>query len=347
MDRAARLLLNVIQKDFPVVSHPYRMLAERIGITEQEAADQIQKLRQEGIIRRIGGVFDSSRLGYSSTLCAGKIPEEKIPLLVEILEENPGVTHNYLRNHAYNVWFTLIASSQAKVEDFLASIRRQCGVREIYSLPAERLFKINVQFDFEHDQTETNEEKIKSRQEEIQPRIRTGNRMDGHEEQNQAAEWQPDLSLEEIQLIRLLQEDLPEGLTPYAELARRLNCPEDEVLERIRTMQDRGMIRRFGAVLRHQKAGFTANVMGVWQVPAGQTEEAGRLMSKFPQISHCYQRPILPDWPYNLFTMIHGQSREECVQTMREVAAVTGVDKYEMLFSIKEFKKVSMKYFME
>lgn len=131
---------------------------------------------------------------------------------------------------------------------------------------------------------------------------------------------------------------------PFRQIAEELGIPEDKLLERLNYFQEAGFMRRFGAILRHHQAGFTANGMSVWNIPDMQVERVGTLMAEFPEVSHCYQRPRLPDWRYNLFAMIHGRSENECRQIAERIAAATGIDDYDMLFSTREFKKSSMQY---
>lgn len=333
MDDLDRLVLNTVQTSFPVEARPYLALAQIVGTTEQEAWQSVQALREEGIIRRLGGVFDSHRLGYHSTLCAAKVPEEKIQQLAELLLKIPGVTHNYLRSHTYNMWFTLIAPSQDDVENILDQIRTVLGSSEVYSLPATRLFKIRVDFDFTGD--------LESDSLPDPEPFSPGSWSNGEKPKPYPVDEQ------DKELIRRLQENLPDSLTPFADIARELGWDEATVLERTRKFLNARLIRRFGAVLRHQKAGYTANAMGVWQVPEEKTEEAGKLMAAFREVSHIYQRPTLPDWPYSLFTMIHGRSIEECKVVMAKISETIGITTYNMLFSLKELKKSSMKYFIE
>lgn len=338
MDNTDRALLNEIQTGFPVDAHPYQVLGTAVGITEEEAFEHIENLRKEGLIRRLGGVFDSARLGYSSTLCAAKVPEEKIPLMTDLLAAIPGVTHNYLRNHDYNMWFTVIAPSAVAVEETLQKVRQAAGIEKIYSLPALRMFKIQVEFDFA-DKKDAGEEKDQGKPAE-QPVTQPGAR---------SAEPEAFYSLtkEDIALVRALQGSLPHSIKPFAEIAANLGWAEEDVISRARNLIEVKAMRRFGAVLRHQKAGFVANSMGVWQVPEEIAEETGKIMATFKEVSHCYQRPSLPDWPYTLFTMVHGRSVEECKDTMERISAATGITEYGMLFSTKELKKTSMQYFME
>lgn len=146
-------------------------------------------------------------------------------------------------------------------------------------------------------------------------------------------------------VIRLIQGDLPLLERPFAELAGQAGIPEGLFLERVRSLQDRGVIRRFGATLRHQVAGFRSNAMVVWLVPEDRIEEAGRAMSGFREVTHCYQRSPQPDWNFNLYTMIHGNSRDDCRRTAEKISRETGIEEYELLFSEREFKKTSMTYF--
>ena len=147
MDQTDRMILNEIQSDFPIVPQPYLELGKRLGLAEQEVLNRVKRLKAEGIIRRIGGNFSSRGLQFSSTLCAAKVPEEKMARFVEAVNSYPGVTHNYLRNHEYNVWFTFIAPTTAYIEVALEEISRSTGVEEIRNLPAVRTFKIKVDFE--------------------------------------------------------------------------------------------------------------------------------------------------------------------------------------------------------
>jgi DNA-binding Lrp family transcriptional regulator len=335
MDSTDRALLNAIQNYFPIAIRPYQSLGEAVGTTEEDAFQRIQHLRQEGIIRRLGAVLDSRRLGYYSTLCAAKVPEKKIPILAQLLEGIPGVTHNYIRNHEYNVWFTLIARSQAIAERILQNIREVAGVAEVFSLPATRLFKINVNFDFDISDEDSEEEGIEPSE-------------DSDLRSMQRSDVTPyELTNEDIALIQVLQGNLPDSVTPFSILAETLQWSVEEVISCACRLLEAEVIRRFGAVLRHQKAGFVANAMGVWQVDPEQASAVGEIMARFKEVSHCYQRPTLPDWPYNLFTMVHGRTTEDCGDVMKRLSLATGITTYSMLFSTAELKKSSMLYFLE
>jgi DNA-binding Lrp family transcriptional regulator len=147
-------------------------------------------------------------------------------------------------------------------------------------------------------------------------------------------------------IMRCLQDSIPGSMRPYADIAEKVGLAEDEVIEKIRFFKEKGWIRRYGATLRHQKAGFTANGMGVWPVPdESKREELGTIMAEFREVSHCYERPSFDDWPYHLFTMMHGESREEVEEIAKRISEKVGIKDYFVLFSAREFKKSSMRYF--
>lgn len=155
----------------------------------------------------------------------------------------------------------------------------------------------------------------------------------------------PEITTLEKRLIHLLSGDLGRSPRPFLELARCLGLGETEVLEMVRALAERGLLRRFGATLRHQQTGYTANAMAAWIVEEARLEEAGSLLAGFDEVSHCYHRPAAPGWPFNLYTMIHATSSRACRATARRMAVAAGLDRYELLFSIRELKKTSMRYF--
>ncbi|AEG59891.1 AsnC family transcriptional regulator [Desulforamulus ruminis] len=149
LDHIDRRLLNLIQTDFPICPEPYRVLGENLGITEQEVLNRLEQLTQQDVIRRLGGVFDSRKLGYNGTLCAIKVPQERIEEVAAVINSYIGITHNYLRDHEYNMWFTILAQSPHKVQKILKEIQEKTGIQEIINLPSKRFFKVLVNFDLE------------------------------------------------------------------------------------------------------------------------------------------------------------------------------------------------------
>jgi siroheme decarboxylase len=146
LDDLDKAILNQIQSSFPITPHPYAAVGELLGLSEDEVVARVQRMFDDGIIRRIGANFNSRRLGYTSTLCAAHVPPEQIDQFIQVVNHYPGVTHNYLRRHHLNIWFTLIAESTDRIEEILRSIAEESGIPKIYSFPAKKIFKIQVDF---------------------------------------------------------------------------------------------------------------------------------------------------------------------------------------------------------
>ncbi len=149
----------------------------------------------------------------------------------------------------------------------------------------------------------------------------------------------------EKEILKEVQGDLPLVPRPYAEVAKRLGLTEGDVLDIIEGLKARGIIRRMGVILRHRKAGLKANAMGVWSVPEADIQRIGRMMAEDPGVTHCYQRDPIAHWPYNLYTMIHGETEEDCEAIAKRLSEKTGIQTYRLLFSTREFKKESLKIF--
>jgi len=325
MDDLDKRILSVIQTDFPVTPCPYDELADQFDADADDVLARVTALREAGAIRRLGAVFDSRRLGYWSTLVAARVPTERLEEVAATVSLLPGVTHNYRRQHAYNLWFTLTAQSEQRVEDILADLRTRTGIDAFFSLPALVVYKIRVNFDM------------------------TASKGASTAPPPPADPDAPAPTLNEDQkhLVRLLQESLSDAPDPFNDVATELGWPVDRVIDQVAAWRDAGVIRRFGAVVRHQKLGFSANGMSVYTVSPERIDEIGYRLAERPEISHCYHRPALDDFPYTLFGMIHGQSEDAVRALAADLAREHSIDDYDVLFSIAEFKKVSMKYFIE
>jgi DNA-binding Lrp family transcriptional regulator len=326
LDDADRRILDEVQRDFPLESRPFAALAERIGSTEGEVLDRIRRLTRDGIIREVGPVFDLKRLGHTSTLCAAQAAPDCIENVAGFINAFPEVTHNYLRDHAFNIWFTLIAASPDRIDAILERIRIVPGVLNVMSLPAQRTFKIDVFF-----------------------RTSKGGTADNEPREHRPSEEPPteQLTSEDKRLVRVLSEAMPLTERPFAEIARQAGVSEAAVIERVRAWISSGVIRRFGARVDHRAVGYGANGMSVWKVPADRAETAGSLMARQPEVSHCYLRLPRPEWEYNLYAMIHGQTEDEVRAVAEHMAEETGLRDYAVLFSSREFKKSAPRYFCE
>ena len=323
MDELDRRILTAVQADLPVEERPFDALARRLNLAPEEMIARLRQLAAQGLIRRVGPVFDSRRLGYVSTLVAARMPADRLTDVAARVSALPGVTHNYERRHAYNLWFTLTAPSAAELEQTLANLRRETGLDGFYSLPAEAMYKIRVQFDLVED--------VSTIEVALPPSTSTEPVV---------------LSGEQKELVRLIQDGLAMEREPLAAVASRLGWPVGRIVEQIQEWMTAGVIRRFGAVVRHRELGFRASGMAVFQVAPARIDEAGRRLAGRSEVSHCYRRPPLPDFPYNLYAMVHGQSEEGVRRTVCGMASELRPERYDVLFSAREFKKASMRYFV-
>jgi DNA-binding Lrp family transcriptional regulator len=228
------------------------------------------------------------------------------------------------------------------MDDIIEEIRKVPAVQDAISLPAERTFKINVHF-----ATEDAPVQVINKQER---KTGTDTLLGSFKRVSVPAFRDPPatsttFSERDIALIRALQASLPIIERPYLEIAKRAGMTEDEVIARVREWLDAGVIRRFGARVKHQAIGYTANGMSVWDVPPDHVEAAGKYMASFPEVSHCYTRPRMPQWPYNLYAMIHGKQEQEVRSIAFDIAAHLHLTSYEVLFSTRELKKSAPTFF--
>jgi DNA-binding Lrp family transcriptional regulator len=328
LDELDKRLLNLMQGSFPIASRPYAHVAQQAGITEQEAIDRVQRLLDERIIRQVTPIFDTRALGYSSMLVAAKVDAENPWRAANVINEHPGVSHNYLRNHEFNIWFTIATEpgSPLGLERTLEVLGRLAGAESIRQLPTLKLFKIRMDLEME-----AGTEALASAAEAAEPAETEPQPYDDYD----------------VAVIRALQGDMPVVPEPYAPAAARLGVAEQRLLEHLERMQERKLLRRVAAILFHRRAGFSANGMGVWKVPDERIMELGPQMAAFRGISHCYQRPTYEDWPYSVFTMAHGRSKEECDAILDSIADSTGIDERATLYSSTEFKKIRLLYFTD
>jgi siroheme decarboxylase len=328
LDELDKRLLNLMQGKFPIAPRPYQHVAAEAGIEEQSALCRVQELLDARIIRQVTPIFDTRALGYSSMLVAAKVDPENPWRAATVINAHPGVSHNYLRNHEFNIWFTIATEpgSPLGLDGTLEVLARIAGADSIRQLPTLKLFKIRMDLEMEGDTQDL------AKAVEVAPPAET--------------EPQP-YDERDIAVIRALQGDMPVIAEPYAPAAAALGMPQDELLAHLRGMQQRRLLRRVAAILYHRRAGFSANGMGVWKVPDERIMELGPRMAAFRGISHCYQRPTYQDWPYSIFTMAHGRSKQECDAILDSIAAQTGVCERATLYSSTEFKKIRLLYFTD
>jgi siroheme decarboxylase len=328
LDELDRRLLNLMQGAFPITGRPYAHVATEAGVTEEQAIDRVKRLIDARIIRQVTPIFDTRALGYSSMLVAAKVDPENPWRAANIINQHPGVSHNYLRNHEFNIWFTIATEpdSPLRLDGTLEVLASEAGAESVRQLPTLKLFKIRMDLEMEGSTQDL------ARAVEALPPAET--------------EPQPYDEFDRA-VIRATQGDLPVTPEPYAPAAGALNIPQDRLLDHLRGMQERRLLRRVAAILFHRRAGFSANGMGVWKVPPDRISELGPRMAAFRGISHCYERPTYKDWPYSVFTMAHGRSKEECDAILDSIADQTGITERATLYSSTEFKKIRLLYFTD
>jgi DNA-binding Lrp family transcriptional regulator len=328
MDDTDRSLLDRLQNDLPLVERPWQALADEIGMDEDEVLERLARLRGEGVVRQISAIFDTRRLGYRSSLVAAKTREGTRDAAAEIINAHPGVTHNYEREHAFDLWFTIAVppDSQIGMEESIDLLGRMAEVESIRPLPALRFFKIGVDLDMVGGRDP------KAKKKHVRPTLEAPSRQSTERE---------------VEAVRALQTDLPAVSEPLAAIAEPYGFTGAELVEEGRRFLEDGRMRRFAAVLNHRRAGFVQNGMGVWKVDEDRVEEAGRIMAAYRGVSHCYERPVYEDWPYRLFSMTHGRDKDECEAVLAALSEETGIEEYAVLYSTREYKKTRLKYFDE
>jgi siroheme decarboxylase len=326
LDDLDRRLLNLMQGSFPIEPRPYERVAQLAQVPAEQAMQRVQRLLDERIIRQVTPIFDTRALGYSSMLVAARVDSENPHRAARAINAHPGVSHNYLRNHEFNLWFTIAVEPESTLglQGTLEVLAREAGASSVRQLPTLKLFKIRMDLEMEGD---------------TKALAATAQAADPVE-----LERQPYDDLD-VAVIKALQGDMEVVDEPYAAAAAAVGLSQERFLDHLAAMQERGLLRRVAAILYHRRAGFSANGMGVWKVPEEQIEEVGRQMAAVRGISHCYERPTYADWPYSVFTMAHGRSKQECDSILDSIAGLTGISERATLYSSTEFKKIRLLYF--
>jgi DNA-binding Lrp family transcriptional regulator len=329
LDDFDKRLLNAMQGSFPIEPRPYASVAAALEVPEELVLARVAELVEERIIRQITPIFDTRALGYGSMLVAAKVDPEHPWRAARIINSHPGVSHNYLRNHDFNMWFTIAVEEDSKLglDGTLEVLQRLTGAESIRQLPTLKLFKIRMDLEL----------------------------VGGTDELAKAAVVEEPVELEkqpfdelDVAVIRATQGDLPVVREPYTAAAAELGMSVDALVEHLTGMAERGLLRRVAAILFHRRAGFSANGMGVWKVAPEHVLDVGAKMAAYRGISHCYQRPTYADWPYSIFTMAHGRSKEECDAILDAIADEhPEIEDRATLYSSTEFKKIRLLYFTD
>lgn len=334
MDLVDRKILNVIQTRFPLMEKPFAAVGEEIGIPESEVIERVADMKSKNVVRQISAIFDTRRLGYKTTLVAMRLPADELDAAAQVINEHPGVSHNYARNGHFNLWFTLAVPPYEDLAESVEAMAQRTNAETYRLMPTIKFFKIGVNFDMVKEEGAA--KKYYS--------------PDGYDSSGAVAkDWNKAMPVSdfEIEVIRELQEDVPLVSRPFSPMAERLGISLQEMFNIADSFQERGLMRRFSAVLHHRRAGFRSNAMAVWKVPSERAIEVGNIMAQSRWVTHCYERPTFPDWPYTHFTMIHATSQDTCEDVAAELSEATGIDDYMLLYSTREYKKTRVRYFVE
>lgn len=312
-DQRDRELLNVLQNEVPLISTPFAVIGQRIDMSEKEVIKRADRLTREGTIKQISGVFDSRAMGYKSCLVAAKVDPDDIERAAAVVSSHPGVSQNYRRNHEFNLWFTIAVppSSKFGLERTIDILGEQARWKVARMMPTLRHFKHP-----ESDSDPSNDPGSEST-----------------------------LREDEIEVVRLLQKDLPLQPRPFEVLTRGTTLDAEKVLELARVFLKNQQMRKFAAAVVPRKGAFTASVMGVWSVPEKKVDSVGAELAQHRSVSQCYLRPTFEDWPYNVFTTVHGRSVDECEAVLRELSESVAITEMRALFPTKEFKRSRVSFF--
>ncbi len=315
-------ILSRIQKKFPLEAKPFKVIADELNMSEDEVLSILQEEKKNNIIRQTSAIFDTKRLGYSSSLVAFKIAPEKIDDAVKIINAHPGISHNYERNHDFNIWFTLAVAPDSKLglEKTLEILSELTQAEDYIMLPTLKLFKISV-------------------------KLNTTGKDDKKEKVKKVKHKEIELTPLHHKIIQKAQYDIEITSEPFKKIIDELEIDYETFFSILKELQEAGIMRRFASILNHRKAGFNANAMVVWDVDENNGEEIGEKAAAFSAVSHCYLRPKYENWPYNLFTMVHGKTTEETNSIIEEMSQEINAKAHMPLYSSREFKKVRIEYF--
>ena len=312
----------MLQEDLPICWEPFEDLAKYLGSDEKTLLQQTRQLRELGIVRRISALINYRSLGMISTLVAAYVPQENLQAVAEAVNALDNVSHNYLRQHHYNMWFTLQVPTKQAVDLTLSNLSDRFDI-DFHSMPVERVFKLDVRFDALGDgSTDTG-------------LLRNVTSLSGYET--------VELNENQKRVLSGLQKELRLTSRPFDFLCGD-GMEREDVLRIIQELTDSGLIRRIAAVVNHRKLGYTANIMFAAHVPQNRVAWVGEQLAAFGIVSHCYERKTFKDWPYNLFAMMHGRSMGEIQHVINQFVEAEKIESFELLPTAKELKKQPVKY---
>ncbi|WP_336025288.1 Lrp/AsnC family transcriptional regulator [Halobellus salinisoli] len=334
LDEIDAALVDEYQSGFPVVERPFRVVGDALGISEDEALERVRRLRERGIFRRFGAVLNPPVIG-SSTLAALSAPADRFDDVAAVVNSYRQVNHNYRRDHEWNMWFVVTAASREKRDAILDEIEERTGC-EVLNLPMLTDYYIDLEFPVVNDDAFARES--------LAATDASATRI--------SEEAVGDLSELEANLLVAIQDGFPLSATPYRDVAAAVGADDasaatvDDVIAAVERLLADGCIKRIGCVVNHVVTGFDANCMVVWDVPDDELDERGRTAGELPYVTLCYHRPRRPEqeWPYNLFTMIHGREGDAVDAKIDEIADEYLPFEHERLYSTETLKQTGARY---
>lgn len=309
--------MAALQSGIEIEPRPFSSLGESLGLPEDAVIRELEEAKAKGLLRRFGAVFDSASLGFRSTLCAVEVPERELSRIAKSWAENPGITHAYVRDAKPSLWFTLTARED-KFAAEIERLREELKPAKLLEMPALKRFKVHAVF---------------------------GDDAPSYEEPARPAEAAKGLDAFEQSAVRLFQGDIPIDARLYSTAASLLGCGEERLLALLSKWKEGGAIRRIGAVCRHRQLGFAANAMCVWNAQPEILDALGAKLAKFSRISHCCERRPSPEFPFNIYAMLHAKSQAELRRLFERLSSENGLSGGLMLSSKAELKKSSPLYY--
>ncbi|WP_123537214.1 siroheme decarboxylase subunit beta [Halosimplex salinum] len=328
VDAVDAAIVDGWQSGFPVRERPFEAVAADVGVDEAEALERVQRLYEAGVFRRFGPVLNPPVIG-SSTLAAVKAPAGRFDEVAAVINEYDQVNHNYARDHEWNMWFVVTAASKERRDEILAEIEERTGCT-VLVLPMLTDFYIDLEFPVVNTDRFARESLAETD-------------VSATTISERAA---ADLTPLDRRVLLEIQEGFPLTATPYADVAAAVDAPVADVLDSVERLLADGCIKRIGCVVNHLVTGFDANCMVVWDVPDDDLDECGVAVGRLPYVTLCYHRPRRPDqdWPYNLFTMIHGREQDAVDEKIDELADEHLPYDHERLYSTETLKQTGARY---
>jgi DNA-binding Lrp family transcriptional regulator len=322
MDELSRQFINRYQGGFPIEEQPFASVADELGTDAATLVYMIQKLMDDDVLSRFGPLYDAPSMGGSLTLAALSVPEDRFDEVATLVNDLPEVAHNYQREHTLNMWFVIATETPELLQQTIDQIEQAANL-PVYNFPRLQTFYLGLWLTLDESGGVSTQP--------IPGPLKQGGMI-----------------IDELdrKIVQATQSGLPLKTAPYTEVAGVCGCDTQTVMQRMRHMLDRGVIRRIGAIPNHYRLGLRGNGMSVWDVDDDRLLELGARVGRLDFVSHCYERPRhLPMWPFNLFAMVHGHDRDEVKDKLVQIVELLGPDckQHDVLFSTRILKKTGLR----